>query len=55
MRILEVIPVFSSVFGGPVNVVRSISKELAKKHEVVIFTTGAISSTNDMEHTESLF
>jgi len=42
MRILQVIPVFSASFGGPVTVVRSISKELAKRHEVTIYTTTAV-------------
>ena len=47
MRILQVIPVFSSQFGGPVEVVRSISKELAKKHDVAIYTTSAFDKKND--------
>jgi glycosyltransferase involved in cell wall biosynthesis len=41
MRILQVIPVFSAPFGGPVTSVRSISKELAKKHELTVYTTTA--------------
>ncbi len=47
MRILQVIPVFSSLFGGPVGVVKSISKELARKHDVTIFTTSAINQYHD--------
>jgi len=44
MKILQVIPYFypAKVFGGPVEVVHSIGKELAKKgHEVVVFTSDA--------------
>lgn len=47
MRILQVIPVFSDQFGGPVSVVRSISKELAKRHEVVVYTTTALDPKHD--------
>jgi glycosyltransferase involved in cell wall biosynthesis len=47
MRILEVIPVFSPQFGGPVTVVRSISKELAKRHEVTVYTTSALNQRRD--------
>lgn len=47
MRILQVIPVFSASFGGPVAVVRSISKELAKRHEVTIYTTTAVDKRHD--------
>ena len=47
MRILQVIPVFSDPFGGPVTVVRSISKELAKRHEVVVYTTTALDPKHD--------
>jgi len=42
-----VIPVFSDPFGGPVTVVRSISKELAKRHEVTVYTTTALDSKHD--------
>ena len=49
MRILQVIPVFSTPFGGPVTVVRSISKELAKRHEVTVYTTSALNQKNDFE------
>lgn len=47
MKILQVIPVFSAPFGGPVTVVRSISKELAKRHEVAIYTTTALDPKHD--------
>lgn len=47
MKILEVVPVFSDPFGGPVAVVRSISKELAKRHEVVVYTTTALDPWHD--------
>jgi glycosyltransferase involved in cell wall biosynthesis len=47
MRILQVIPVFSASFGGPVAVVRSMSKELAKRHEVTIYTTTAVDKRHD--------
>ncbi|MDI6847460.1 MAG: glycosyltransferase, partial [Candidatus Bathyarchaeia archaeon] len=49
MRILQVIPVFSAPFGGPVTVVRSISKELAKRHEVTVYTTSALDQKRDFE------
>jgi len=47
MRILQVIPVFSDPFGGPVTVVRSISKELAKRHDVIVYTTTALDPKHD--------
>ncbi len=47
MKILEVVPVFSDPFGGPVAVVRSISKELAKRHDVVVYTTTALDPWHD--------
>jgi glycosyltransferase involved in cell wall biosynthesis len=47
MKILEVVPVFSDPFGGPVTIVRSISKELAKRHEVVVYTTTALDPKHD--------
>lgn len=49
MKILEVVPVFSDPFGGPVTVVRSISKELAKRHEVVVYTTTALDPKHDLD------
>ena len=52
MRSLQVIPVFSDPFGGPVTVVRSISKELAKRHEVTVYTTTALDSKHDCEPKE---
>ena len=45
MKILQVIPVFypALTFGGPVRVVCSTSKELAKRgHEVIVYTTNAL-------------
>ena len=39
MRILQIVPVFSPSFGGIFSVVRDISRELAKKHEVSVYTT----------------
>ncbi len=54
MRILEVIPVFSAPFGGPVTVVRSISKELAKRHEVTIYTTTASDPKHDFVRARTL-
>ncbi|MEM2294111.1 MAG: glycosyltransferase [Nitrososphaerota archaeon] len=47
MRILQVVPVFSSPFGGPVTVVKSISKELAKRHDVIVYTTTALDLKHD--------
>jgi glycosyltransferase involved in cell wall biosynthesis len=52
MKILQVIPVFSPSFGGPVTVVRSSSKELAKRHEVVVYTTTALDLRHDFEPKE---
>ena len=52
MKILQVIPVFSGPFGGPVSVVRSISKELAKRHEVSIYTTTALDLKHDFPQKE---
>jgi len=52
MKILQVIPVFSPSFGGPVTVVRSLSKELAKRHEVVVYTTAALDLRHDFEPKE---
>ena len=49
MKILQVIPVFSAPFGGPVTVVRSISKELAKRHEVTVYTTCALDQRRDFK------
>ena len=50
MRILQIIPVFSALFGGPVRVVRFISKELAKRHEVTVYTTSALDHRRDFKH-----
>ncbi len=44
------IPGFSPIFGGPVSVVRSISKELAKKHDVTVYTTCALDQYHDFEN-----
>ena len=52
MRILEVVPVFSDPFGGPVTVVRSISKELAKRHDVTVYTTTASDPKHDIKQSE---
>ncbi len=52
MKILQVVPVFSDPFGGPVTVVRSISKELAKKHDVVVYTTTALDPKHDFDPKE---
>ena len=49
MKILQVVPVFSGPFGGPVTAVRSISKELAKRHEVVVYTTTALDPKHDFD------
>src|SRR3990170_3428238 len=49
MKILQVVPVFSDQFGGTTTVVRSISKELAKRHEVVVYTTNALDPKHDFE------
>lgn len=49
MRILQVIPGFSPFFGGPVSVVRSISKELARRHDITVYTTCALDRNHDFE------
>lgn len=49
MRILQVIPVFYARSGGPVKVVRSLSKELAKEHQVTVYTTSALDSKHDFQ------
>jgi glycosyltransferase involved in cell wall biosynthesis len=49
MKILQVIPVFSALFGGPVTVVRSICKELSKRHEVIVYTTAAVDKRRDFK------
>lgn len=56
MRILQVIPVLSTPFGGPVRVARSISKELAKRHhEVAIYTTSALDQKHDFKDLSEQF
>ena len=52
MRILQVIPAFAASFGGTSSVVRMISKELAKKHEVVVYTTTALDPKHDFDPLE---
>lgn len=49
MRILQVIPVLYARSGGPAKVVRSLSKELAKKHQVTVYTTSALDSKHDYQ------
>jgi glycosyltransferase involved in cell wall biosynthesis len=53
MKILQVIPVFSDFFGGPVFDVRSVSKRLAVKHEVTVLTTTACDWNNDIPPKEA--
>lgn len=48
------IPVFAESFGGTVSAVRSISKELAKTHDVVVYTTTAVDSKHDFEPKEEI-
>lgn len=52
MKILQIMPVFSSYFGGPVTSVRNISKQLAKKHQLVVYTTTALDSKHDFDSHE---
>lgn len=47
VKILQVIPVFSEFFGGPVFDVQSISSRLSEKHDVTIYTTNAYDWNND--------
>ncbi len=48
MRILHVIPYFMPRFGGPYSVVDSLTKNLAKTHNVTIYTTAAADRTHDL-------
>jgi len=52
MRILQLVPAFSEPYGGPVPAVRLISKELAKRHEVTVYTTTALDSKHDSDRRE---
>jgi glycosyltransferase involved in cell wall biosynthesis len=47
VKILQIIPVFSEFFGGPVFDVQSISRHLSKEHEVTIYTTTATDWNTD--------
>ena len=47
MKILQIVPFFYERSGGPVKVVRSLSKELAKRHQVTVFTTSAVDKNHD--------
>lgn len=48
MKILLIIPVFYAQSGGTVKVVQSLAKELAKKHDVTVFTTSAFDNKHDL-------
>ena len=52
MKILQVIPALSPSFGGTSAAVRALSKELAKRHEVVVYTTTALDLKHDFESKE---
>lgn len=47
MKMLHVIPTYSSHFGGPARVVKSLSKPLAQRHDVTVYTTSAIDNHID--------
>jgi len=47
MKILQITPIFLEEFGGVSTVVRHISKELAKEHDVTVYTTVALGSKID--------
>ena len=50
MRVLLIVPVFSSTLGGTVAVVRDIARELARNHEVTVLTTTARTNLKDMSN-----
>lgn len=56
MRILQVIPYFwpALSFGGPVKVTLQLSQELAKRHEVTIYTSDAWDAKRRMTKSEML-
>lgn len=49
MKILQLIPAFSDRFGGTTTAVKSISKELAKRHEVTVYTTTSSGLKHDFK------
>jgi glycosyltransferase involved in cell wall biosynthesis len=54
LRILQVIPLFSPLFGGAPEVVRNISRELANRHDVSVYTTTRHSLSSDFPPSEQL-
>jgi glycosyltransferase involved in cell wall biosynthesis len=50
MKILQITPIFLEEFGGVSTVVRHISKELAKEHDVTVYTTTAPNLKIDNGH-----
>ena len=48
MKILQVVPTFRRDLGGTVAVVRTLSKQLARDHEVTVCTTTAKTASEDM-------
>jgi glycosyltransferase involved in cell wall biosynthesis len=54
LQILQIIPLFSHSFGGAPEVVRNISKELAKKHDVSVYTTTRCDRLTDFNPQEEL-
>src|SRR2546425_4118501 len=49
MRILQVTSYLSRSFGGPVRAVKSTSKELARNHEVTVYTSAAADYKHDYD------
>src|SRR3989442_6668401 len=47
LRILHVIPYFMPRFGGPFSLVDSLTRQLAKQHDVTIATTTALDRAHD--------
>jgi len=54
LKILQIIPLFSHSFGGAPEVVRNISRELAKTHEVSVYTTTRCDPSTDFKPREEL-
>lgn len=55
MKILQIIPVYSLVYGGPVTIVHEVTKRLISNHEVVTYTTTSISPTIDINEKRTIY
>jgi glycosyltransferase involved in cell wall biosynthesis len=54
LKILQVVPTLSPFFGGGVNVVRNISRELAKNNDVSVYTTTRYDHEKDVSLEEEM-